>query len=133
MFRCTVLLVSVYLSGFVGAAEFIGAKEPVGTAASPVSPEEQRQHFSVPPGFEVELVASEEQGVGKPITVAWDAAARLWTITALEYPLDGNEQPEAATALYENGGRDRVLVIDDPYAATPQRPRVFADNLAMPM
>ena len=68
----------------------------------------------MPPGFEIELVASEEQGVGKPITVAWDHAARLWTITALEYPLDGNEQPEAAKALYEKGGRDRVLIIDDP-------------------
>src|SRR5687768_5735324 len=117
----------------VFGAEFVGAPEPSGATASPALPGEQRKTFTLPPGFEIELVASEEQSVGKPITVAWDAAGRLWTITALEYPLDGNEQPEAAKALYERGGRDRVLVFDDPYAASPQQPRVFAEGLAMPM
>lgn len=115
------------------AADFAGAPEPVPLTHSPVLPAEQRARFSLPPGFEIELVASEEQGVGKPITVAWDDSGRLWTITALEYPLDGNEQPEAARALYAKGGQDRVLVFDDPYAATPQMPRIFADGLAMPM
>src|SRR4051812_28442617 len=105
------------------AAEFIGATEPAAPAASPATPAEQQRRFSVPPGFEVELVASEEQGVGKPITVAWDDAARLWTITALEYPLDGNEQAEAAKALYAKGGRDKVLVFDDPYSPTPRQAR----------
>ena len=120
-------------TSILSAAEFAGAPEPSGTPSSPATPEEQRKRFSLPPGFEIELVASEEQGVGKPITVAWDEAARLWTITALEYPLDGNEQPEAAKALYEKGGQDKVLVFDDPYALTPKQPRVFADGLAMPM
>jgi putative heme-binding domain-containing protein len=115
------------------SAEFLGAPEPTGATNSPASPAEQRARFSLPPGFEIELVASEEHGVGKPITVAWDDSARLWTITALEYPLDGNEQPEAAKALYEKGGRDRVLVFDDPYRGGPQPPRVFAEGLAMPM
>ena len=96
------------------AGDFVGAPNLSPAGSSPVTPIEQQQRFSLPPGFQIELVASEEQGVGKPITVAWDDAARLWTIPALEYPLDGNEQPEAARALYEKGGRDRVLVIDVP-------------------
>lgn len=100
---------------------------------SPATPLVQQKTFSLPPGFEIELVASEEQGVSKPITVAWDDAGRLWTITALEYPLDGNEQPAAAKALYEKGGRDQVLVFDKSYGSTPGQPRVFADGLAMPM
>ena len=129
---CLIAVVSLGMETVSGAS-FIGAPEPKGTVNSPVTPEAQRGRFTVPPGFEVELVASEEQGVGKPITVAWDDAARLWTITALEYPLDGNEQPEAARALYEKGGKDRVLVFDDPYSGAPQMPRVFADGLAMPM
>lgn len=131
--RYSALLGAVCGASLLSAAEFVGAPEPTGTPSSPAIPEEQRKRFTLPPRFEIELVASEEQGVGKPITVAWDNQARLWTITALEYPLDGNEQPEAAKALYAKGGQDKVLVIDDPYARTPQQPRVFADGLAMPM
>src|SRR5687767_962020 len=101
--RSLALFVAVGWSSLF-AAEFLGAPDPSPGGASPVPPVEQQQRFSLPPGFEIELVASEEQGIGKPITVAWDDAARLWTITALEYPLDGNEQPEAARALYEKGG-----------------------------
>ncbi len=131
--RSHALLLAVGCSSLLAAAEFVGAPNPSAAATSPVTPSEQQQRFSLPPGFEIELVSSEEQGIGKPITVAWDDAARLWTITALEYPLDGNEQPDAARALYEKGGRDRVFVIDDPYSGKPEAPRVFADNLAMPM
>ena len=99
----------------------------------PRTPDGQRQSFAVPEGFEVELVASEEQGVGKPITVAWDAAGRMWTMTALEYPVDANENAPAAEALFARGGRDQVLVFDQPWKATPQTPRVFADGLAIPL
>src|SRR5688500_10234613 len=124
----------VFAGAFVAhGQQFVGAPEPGAATASPAAPMDQQKTFTLPDGFEIELVASEEQGIGKPITVAWDDAARLWTITALEYPLDGNEQPEAARALYEKGGRDRVLVIDDPYSGKPETARVFADNLAMPM
>lgn len=117
----------------LAAQTFVGAPQPGAPGASPVSASEQQRRFSLPPNFEIELVASEEHGVGKPITVTWDDTGALWTITALEYPLDGNEQPEAARALYERGGQDRVLVFDRPYGPDPGRPRVFADNLAMPM
>src|SRR5262245_3499317 len=90
---------------FLSAQEqFVPAPEPAQPGPSPVRALEQQQRFSLPPGFEIELFASEEDGVGKPITVAWDDSARLWTITALEYPLDGNEMPDAAKALYQNGG-----------------------------
>src|SRR5687768_2545464 len=123
--RTIALLLLVGCSVF--GADFAGAPEPKSTNASPALPSEQQKTFSLPPGFEIELVASEEQGVGKGITVAWDAAGRLWTITALEYPLDGNEQPEAARALYEKGGRDKVLVFDDPYRPGPHQPRAFAE------
>ncbi|RYD18319.1 MAG: DUF1080 domain-containing protein, partial [Verrucomicrobiaceae bacterium] len=55
------------------------------------TPEAQRASFVLPKGYTAELVASEEQGVGKPITVAWDRHGRMWTTTALEYPVDANE------------------------------------------
>jgi putative heme-binding domain-containing protein len=114
-------------------AQFVTAPEPPSGVSSPVTGAEQVKRFSLPPGFEIELFASEEQGAGKAITVAWDDSGRLWTMTALEYPLDGNEQPETAKALYEKGGRDKVLVFDEPYGRGPRQAHVFADGLAMPM
>jgi putative membrane-bound dehydrogenase-like protein len=97
------------------------------------SPEEQRVGFTLPEGFSVELVASEEQGVGKPITIAWDRHGRMWTMTALEYPVDANENAAAAASLFARGGRDQVLVFDEPNTDGPLSPRVFAEGLAIPL
>ncbi len=106
----------------------------------PRSPEEERLSFKLPAGFEVELVAAETDGLGKFITVQWDAQMRMWSMTALEYPVDGNEQKVASDALFAAGGRDKVVVFDAPYAApAPGRaavttpPRVFAEGLVMPL
>jgi putative membrane-bound dehydrogenase-like protein len=96
-------------------------------------PENEKASFTVPDGFEVELVASEKEGVGKPVTMAWDHAGRMWTMTALEYPVDANENEASAEALYQKGGKDKVLVFDEPWKPGPQVPRVFADGLAIPL
>ena len=100
---------------------------------SPLPPEDQRASFTVPPGFTVELVASEEQGVNKPITVAWDRHGRMWTMTATEYPVDANENQAAAEDLYARGGKDRILIFDEPSKPGPLTPRVFAEGLAIPL
>ena len=106
----------------------------------PRLPEEQRLSFTLPPGFEAELVAAESPGFGKFIGLAWDARMRLWSMTALEYPVDGNEQKASSDALFAAGGRDKVVVFDSPYgvpapgqAAVTTPPRVFADGLVMPL
>ena len=113
---------------------FIGSNEPgKASKASPLSPEEQQRAFTLPPGFEIELVASEAQGVGKPIAVVWDAAGRMWTMTAFEYPVDANDNKEIAAALYNEPRRDKVLVFDNPYGPGPHNPRVFADGFAIPL
>src|SRR5439155_8757800 len=113
---------------------FVGASEPAkASKASPLSAEGQQRAFALPPGFEIELVASEEQGVGKPITVTWDAAGRMWTMTAFEYPVDANDNKEIAEALYNQPRRDKVLVFDNPYGPGPHKPRVFADGFAIPL
>ncbi len=101
--------------------------------SEPLSPEQQRASFRVPAGFEVELVAAESPGAGKFIGLAWDARMRLWTMTAFEYPVDANENKAESDALFARGGRDRVLVFDEPHAASPGPPRVFADGLVMPL
>jgi hypothetical protein len=99
----------------------------------PLSPESEKSSFVVPEGFEVELVASEVQGVPKPITVTWDASGKMWTMTAVEYPVDANENQASADALYARGGKDKVLFFDNPSAPGPHTPRVFAEGLVIPL
>lgn len=113
--------------------EITGAPPPPAPAGpSPLSPGEQQKTFSLPPGFVAELVAAEPEG-GKFVALNFDHAGRLWTMTALEYPLDANEAGEEARALFARGGRDRVLVFDTPTAPGPQRARTFAEGLVMPL
>jgi putative membrane-bound dehydrogenase-like protein len=106
---------------------------PAWERVDPRSPENEKASFTLPDGFEAELVASEKEGVGKPVTMAWDHAGRMWTMTALEYPVDANENEAQAEALFQKGGKDKVLVFDEPWKPGPQVPRVFADGLAIPL
>jgi putative membrane-bound dehydrogenase-like protein len=118
---------------------FRGAPEPKKAAsASPLTPVQEQATFTLPPGFLLELVASEdmEAGFGKFVALDWDQQGNLWTMTALEYPVDGNENPAAAKELYASRARDKVLV----YAREPAsptgyaaKPRVFAEGLAIPL
>ena len=102
--------------------EFIGAPEPTKpTKASPLTPEEERASFTLPPGFEIELVASEDMdaGIGKFVAVDWDLHGNLWTMTALEYPVDANETAAVAKELYASKAKDKVIVYDrDPNSPT---------------
>ena len=117
--------------------KIIGAPEPPKAAKpSPLTPDEQRASFTLPPGFEIELVAAESEGIGKFVPLAFDQRGALWTTTALEYPVDGNENPAAADALYASKARDKVLIFDrDPQSPTglASKPRVFAEGLAIPL
>ena len=101
--------------------------------------EEQLKKFHLPEGYEIELVVKESPGIGKFVSVYFDQRGRLWTQTALEYPVDGNENPGAADALYASKAKDKVLVYprEALNAALPAggltNPTVFADGLAIPL
>jgi putative heme-binding domain-containing protein len=115
-----------------------GALQPASKASmEPLSAAEEAKHFRLAQGFTAELVLEESTDAaneyGKFVALAFDARGRLWTTTALEYPVDGNESPEAAKKLYAAGGRDKVLVLDKPWAKAPGKPRVFATGLAIPL
>ncbi len=97
------------------------------------TPENELLGFTVPKGFNVELVASEAQGIVNPITITWDHQGRMWTIISSEYPIDANTNEAFAEGKYKNGGRDKVLVFDNPYGQGPHKPRVFADGLVIPL
>ncbi|MFK7850961.1 MAG: PVC-type heme-binding CxxCH protein [Akkermansiaceae bacterium] len=119
------------------------------------SPEKQLAGFTVPPGFVVELVASEEHGVVNPIDLAFDAKGRLWTQTARMYPLDPiagikwgallklmddeekqKNYPEFQRIrdLYQlkRKGNDQILILDDLSKAVDGPLHVWADGLSIP-
>ena len=60
---------------------------------------EQLKLFHLAEGYEIELVAQESEGIGKFVSVYFDQRGRLWTQTALEYPVDANENAAVAEAL----------------------------------
>jgi putative heme-binding domain-containing protein len=68
----------------------------------PRTPEEERKALRVPPGFEVQLVASEPD-IRKPLNIAFDARGRLWVTDTFEYPFPAPE----------GKGRDSVKVLEE--------------------
>ncbi|HCN78775.1 MAG TPA: hypothetical protein DIT13_16465, partial [Verrucomicrobiales bacterium] len=104
-----------------------------------LSAQEQLKKFKLPEGYEIELVVQESEGLGKFVSVYFDQRGRLWTQTALEYPIDANENPAAAEAAYKAHGKDKVLVYprESLNAKIPAggltNPTVFADGLAIPL
>ena len=116
------------------ALSFIGASEPdKPEKPSPLTAEEEKATFTLAPGFEIELVAQESEGIGKFVAIDWDLQGRMWSMTALEYPVDANETPAVAKELYASKAKDKVVVFDKPYGPGPHQPRVFADGLAIPL
>ncbi len=116
------------------SADFVGAPAPPEPSdASPLPPEKQQALFSLPPGFEIELVASEAEGLANFVDVVWDHRGRMWSMTAMEYPVDANDNRERAEALYKGQGRDKVVVFDAFEEPGPHTPRVFAEDLAIPL
>ena len=130
---------------FVGAPEPLALPDNTGndraaaqttSQSKPVSAAEEKARFTLPPGFEIELVAEESEGIGKFVAVDWDLHGNLWTMTALEYPVDANENPAYAKDLYASKAKDKVVVFDrDSKSPTgyATKPRVFVDGLAIPL
>ena len=86
-----------------------------------LSPAEQRKKFKLPPGFEIQLVASEPD-IGQPMNLNFDAAGRLWVTHSVEYPYPakgkgvqprskrfagvGDHPPRDRLTVFSNIGRD---------------------------
>ncbi|MEK6477266.1 PVC-type heme-binding CxxCH protein [Catalinimonas sp. 4WD22] len=66
------------------------------------TPEEERQGFKLPEGFEIQLFASEPD-IGKPLNIAFDARGRLWVTQSHEYPFPAEP----------GEGADRLSILED--------------------
>jgi putative membrane-bound dehydrogenase-like protein len=86
-----------------------------------LSPAEAIKKMTVPPGFTVELVASEPDIVN-PVAMTFDERGRVWITESLEYP------------RFEPGpGGDRIKVLEDTDGdGTMDKFTIFADGLNIP-
>jgi uncharacterized cupredoxin-like copper-binding protein len=88
------------------------------------TPQEQLEKFTLAPGYEVNLFASEvESPLYNPMGMAFDPEGRLWVITSPNYPqLLPGKTPDDKLLYYEDTDGDGVA----------DRHTVFLDNLLIP-
>ena len=87
------------------------------------TPQEEQKTFHLPPGFEIQLVASEPD-IDKPINMAFDAKGRLWVTGSREYPFP--VKPPAK-------GHDTIHVLENfDQDGHAQKISLFADGLNIP-
>ena len=79
--------------------------------------------FSVAEGFQVNLFASEKDGIVKPIQMRFDSAGRLWVIGSTVYPqIKPGEKPN-----------DKVIILEDKNGdGVADSSKVYADGLMIP-
>jgi putative heme-binding domain-containing protein len=113
--------------GYRGAQEPATPSEVYGEgvrSTSWLSPAQEQSGFHLPPGFKIELFASEPQ-IAKPLNMAWDARGRLWVTSSREYPY-----PAAA----DKPARDTLQILEDTDGdGRADKSTTFADGLNIPI
>jgi glucose/arabinose dehydrogenase len=122
-FVCCCSIMLVLSVAFLGISR--GAPEPpVVAVTGPRTPSEEQKCFHLPPGFDIELVAS-EPAIIKPIQMNFDDRNRLWVTQSVEYPF---------AAARDRQARDTVKI----FASTngngvADKVSTFADGLNIPI
>lgn len=89
----------------------------------PLSPEEERLALHLPPGFEIQLFASEPD-IAKPLNMSFDDRGRMWLTQSYEYPF-----PDTSGA-----GKDKITILEDQDGdGRAEKITVFADSLNIPI
>lgn len=106
--------------GAAFAADPAVFETPKPVPASPLTPEESRQHFQIDPDCRIELVAAEPD-VSAPVSIAFDEKGQLWVVEMHDYP-NGPAPGEP--------GKSRVRVLtDEDGDGRYSNPTVFVDGL----
>ena len=89
---------------------------PLVVETDPLTPEQQRTQFHLPPGFEIQLIVS-EPNIGQPMNLNFDSSGRLWITSSVEYPYpvegDGVEpREEKFSGPSSPKPQDRVTVVE---------------------
>lgn len=87
-------------------------------STDPRTAEEEMQGFKLPPGFEIQLFASEPD-IDKPMNMTFDARGRMWVTQSFEYPFPtpiGSKSTDRITILEDtdhDGKADRFTKVAD--------------------
>ena len=96
----------------------------VNRETKPLSPEDERKTFSLPPGFEVTLFAAEPE-IDKPMNMAFDSKGRLWVSSSQEYPIPAPDDRKP---------KDTIRILEDTNGdGRADKVTTFADELNIPM
>jgi mono/diheme cytochrome c family protein/glucose/arabinose dehydrogenase len=111
----TLTLVQLLVAAMVavGAAQVSRPWPPglqqVAEESPPLPPEEALKRFHMPPGYRVELVASEPL-ILDPVMIDWDGEGRLWAVEMSGYMRDvdatGERAPVGKVVVLEDTNRD---------------------------
>jgi mono/diheme cytochrome c family protein/glucose/arabinose dehydrogenase len=119
---------------FCSVLTAVGAQQPADRSWTPgvqpepaespaLSPADEMKHFHLPPGYHVELVASEPL-IQDPIAIDWDADGRMWVVEYPEYVRDLDAPEPNLDAI------GRIVVLEDTNNDGKMDKRtVFADGL----
>ncbi len=115
LFRCLPLLL---LAAPGAPAQDLVVKD------DPLSAAEQLKRFKLPPGFEIQLVASEPD-IAKPMNLSFDDRGRLLVTSSLEYPFPARAgvTPRDTVKILEDFGPD----------GRARKISTFADGLNIPI
>jgi mono/diheme cytochrome c family protein/glucose/arabinose dehydrogenase len=119
---------------FVAAAVAVGAAQAgkswppglqqVPEESPPISPEEALKKFYMPPGYRVELVASEPL-IQDPVMIEWDGDGRMWAVEMPGYMPDIN-------AKGEHEAIGKIVVLEDSNSDGRMDKRtIFQDGLVL--
>src|SRR6478672_5442059 len=116
------LITLLMLPAFSAAADTAevphGQTKPVGPA---LSPQEAMAAMNLPPGFKVELVASEPELIN-PTSFTFDNRGRIWVTESIEYPRKDVVK-----------GKDRVKILEDTDGdGKIDKVTIFKDGLDIP-
>ncbi|QCR22247.1 c-type cytochrome [Pontibacter sp. SGAir0037] len=93
--------------------------------ATPLSPEESIAKMQLPPGYRVELVASEPM-VQEPVAISWDGNGRMYVAEMNTYMKDAE-----GTGQFEKTSRIKLLE-DTNGDGRMDKATIFADSLLLP-
>src|SRR5262245_22348725 len=136
---CTRFAFALAVSGVISLVTSLAGQQGTATVAGnvwlppqrqmaksiPLSPQDEMKTFSMPPGFHVELVASDPM-IESPILIDFDPDGRLWVLEQLSFLPDmtGRDSREPV---------NRVSVLEDTNGdGKMDKKTVFADPLNMP-
>lgn len=96
------------------------------TAAKLQSAPVEQSQFKLPPGFEIQLVAS-EPGINKPLNLTFDAQGRLWVTTTEMYPWPARKDARGELiASFDKNWEDNAIAFRA--VTQPPKPRESATD-----